>query len=93
MKLKSHDRKNAIVIAAGKKIFLIVAFLTTITIQYSFAQDNTKTTHLSQLLSSYYDIKNALVNSDAKIAATKAGELLNAINTVDMKTLSETDMS
>ncbi len=76
-----------------KKIFFIVAFFTTITAQYSFAQDNTKATSLSQLLNSYYGVKNALVSSDAKAAATNAGELFKAINGVDMKTLSETDMN
>ncbi|MEO6358894.1 MAG: DUF3347 domain-containing protein [Ferruginibacter sp.] len=76
-----------------KKIFFIVAFFTTITVQYSFAQDNTKTTSLTQLLNSYYDIKNALVSSDAKTAATKAGELVKALNAVDMKALSEADMN
>ena len=82
-----------------KKIFIIVAFLTTITFQYSFAQvvpsqaqDNIKTPALSQLLNSYYGVKNALVSSDAKSAATNAGELLKAINSIDMKALSETDL-
>jgi hypothetical protein len=75
-----------------KKVFFIVAFFSTITIQNSFAQDNTKITPLTQLLNSYYGIKNALVSSDAKTAATNAGELLKAINGVDMKVLSETDM-
>ncbi len=83
-----------------KKLFLIVAFFTTIITQYSFAQvaptqqeDNTKTTQLSQVLNSYYGIKNALVNSDAKAAAMNAGELLKAINAVDMNALSATDMN
>lgn len=76
-----------------KKVFFIVAFFSTITIQNSFAQDNTKTTPLTQLLNSYYGIKNALVSSDAKTAATNAGELLKAINAVDMTALSEADMN
>ncbi len=70
----------------------MVAFLSTITIQYSFAQDNTKTTSLIQLLNSYYGIKNALVSSDAKTASSKAGDLVKALNAVDIKALSETDM-
>lgn len=70
----------------------MVAFLSTITIQYSFAQDNTKTTSLIQLLNSYYDIKNALVSSDAKTASSKAVDLVKALNAVDIKALSETDM-
>ena len=76
-----------------KKIFFIVVLLSTITVQYSFAQDNTKTTSLTQLLNSYYDVKNALVSSDAKTAATKAGDLVKALNAVNMKALSEVDMN
>ncbi len=76
-----------------KKIFFIVVFFTTITLQYSFAQDNTKITSLSQLLNSYYDVKNTWVSSDATIAAAKSGELLKAINSGDMNALSETDMN
>ena len=76
-----------------KKIFFTVVLLSTITVQYSFAQENTKATPLSQLLDFYYGIKNALVSSDAKIAATNAGELLKAIKGIDMKALSEPDMN
>jgi hypothetical protein len=47
--------------------------------------------NLSQLLSLYYDVKNALVNADAATASAKAGELLNAINTMDVKSLSAND--
>jgi hypothetical protein len=43
---------------------------------------------LSQLLSLYLDVKNALVNSDAGTAGTKAAEFAKAINSVDMSTLS-----
>ena len=71
----------------------MVVLLSTITVQYSFAQDNTKTTSLTQLLNSYYDLKNALVSSDAKTAATKAGDLVKALNAVNMKALSEADMN
>jgi len=46
---------------------------------------------LSQLLSLYYDVKNALVNADAATASAKAGELLKAINNMDVKSLSADD--
>ncbi|HZK64969.1 MAG TPA: DUF3347 domain-containing protein [Puia sp.] len=36
----------------------------------------------------YYDLKNALVNDDAASASKKAEALLNAINAVNLKTLS-----
>ena len=74
-----------------KKIFFIVAFITTITIQYSFAQDSTKATSLSAVLNSYFDIKNALVATDATTASAKAGELVKAIEAVDIKALPEAD--
>jgi hypothetical protein len=48
---------------------------------------------LSQLLTLYYDIKNALVKGDANGAATKAGEFVKSINGVDMKKLPEADMN
>ncbi len=76
-----------------KKLFLIVAFFTTITAQHSFAQDSTKANQLSQLLSSYYGIKNALVSSDAKTAAASATELLKAMDAVDMKAMPATEMN
>ena len=76
-----------------KKIFFVVVILSTITVQYSFAQDNIKTTSLTQLLNSYYDVKNALISSDAKTAAIKAADLVKALNAIDMKALSEADMN
>ena len=48
----------------------------------------TKASSLSPLLHSYYELKDALVKGDATAAATKAAELLKAVNGVDMKTLS-----
>jgi len=48
---------------------------------------------LSQLLTLYYDIKNALVKGDANAAAAKAGEFVKSINGVDMKKLPEADMN
>jgi len=55
-------------------------------IYFSVAENN-----LSQLLSLYYEVKNALVNADAATASAKAGELLSAINNMDMKSLSAND--
>jgi copper chaperone CopZ len=46
---------------------------------------------LPQLLSLYYDIKNALISSNANTAAAKATAFLTAIKAVDMKSLSEAD--
>ena len=53
--------------------------------------DSTGKTSFEQLLGLYYNIKDALVNSDASAAASKAGELVNAIQKIDMKSLTETE--
>ena len=55
--------------------------------QNIFAEKNDSS--LSKLLSQYYEVKNALVNSDATAAAAKAGELYKSIENVDEKTLSK----
>ena len=49
--------------------------------------DTTSQSSLSRLLSLYYDVKDALINSDAAAASAKAGLLLNAIEGIDVKML------
>ena len=55
--------------------------------------DTAKQSSLLQLLPLYYDIENALVNSEAGTAATKAAEFVKTIKSIDMKPLSEHDMN
>jgi hypothetical protein len=74
-----------------KNLFFIVTFFTTAFVQNSFAENNNNQSSLSQLLTLYYDVKNALVNSDATAASTNAGAMLKIINAIDVKTLSEKD--
>ena len=69
-----------------KRLILAVAIIATICSQSGFAQDNKK----ESLLASYYDIKNALVSSDAATASGKAGEFLKGISSTDAKTFSGT---
>ena len=69
-----------------KKIVFIVAILATAFVQKGFAQDNKQ---LSQLLNSYYDIKNALVSGNAATASLKAKEFIKATNSIDYKIISE----
>ena len=72
-----------------KKIFLIVAFFATAFVQQSFARDNKQPAQLSQLLHSYYDIKNALVAGDATTAASKAEEFVKIVNGISSNKISE----
>ena len=61
--------------------------LATVFTQAIFAQQ----TQLPSLLTSYYGVKDALVAGDANAAAAKAGELLKAINGINMSALAEKD--
>ncbi len=72
-----------------KKIFLIVAIIATALTQDSYAQDSTKQYQLPQLLSWYYNIKNALVVGNANDAAIAATAFLKAANSIDYKIISE----
>lgn len=70
-----------------KYIFFIVAIAATAFVQKSFAQDTTGTQ--SQLLRSYYDIKNALVEGNANDASINAEQFLKTTNGIDYKIISE----
>lgn len=50
--------------------------------------DSVQQSSLAPLLTTYYELKNALVNSDAGTAASKAADFLKAVNGVDKKALS-----
>lgn len=69
-----------------KKALFIVAIVATACLQNGFAQDSTKA-QPSQLLHSYYDIKNALVAGNANTASMKAEEFVKTLNGIDPKTI------
>lgn len=52
----------------------------------------TKQSSLSQVLPLYFEIKNALVNGDAALAATKAESFANAMNSADMNSVTAPEM-
>jgi len=88
-KPKVHGHKSSSSITAGKsKIFFIVAFLITIFSQNSFAQ-GAKQAEPSQLLTFYYNIKDALVAGNANTAAMQAEEFVKTANGIDYKIISE----
>lgn len=72
-----------------KKIFLVVALIATVFVKTGFAQTNAK----QSLLSSYYDIKNALASSDASAAAAKSGDFLKVIGGMDAKSFPGGEMA
>lgn len=72
-----------------KKIFLFVALFATVSTYKSFSQDSTKQSRLPQLLTYYYNVKNALVTGDAAMASSNALSFVKSINSVDYKVISE----
>ncbi|HUZ60913.1 MAG TPA: DUF3347 domain-containing protein [Hanamia sp.] len=62
-----------------KKIIVMVAIFATALVQQTFAQD-ASTPKPSELLTSYYNIKDALVSGDANSAATNAEQFVKTIN-------------
>jgi len=80
-----------------KKIILAaVAFLITASFQKSAAQlvppqreDSAQQYQLSQLLSQYYNIKDALVAGNGNLASAKADEFIKVANAIDYKVISE----
>jgi hypothetical protein len=70
------------------KILLLIALTATLPIHNSFAQDSTNTS-LPQLLTLYYNLKDALVAGNADVAASKAEAFLKTANGIDYKTISE----
>lgn len=67
-----------------KNLFIVVALLaTSLFAKTSFAQNQ-----LSPILTAYYGVKDALVNSNAADAAIKADALIKSIDQVDAKNLS-----
>ena len=73
-----------------KKILLVVAFFATTLTAQLFAQD-VKQSSLLPLLTDYYNIKDALINSNSSDAAAYAGVFLKDINGADLKSFSVDD--
>ena len=71
-----------------KKTFLFIALFVAIASQPLFAQESSKN-QSGQLLSIYYDIKDALVSGNAATASAKAGDFVKAINSMDTKIVGE----
>src|SRR6185503_13107372 len=72
-----------------KIFFATVAFLVAVFAQKVIAQDSTQQRQLAQLLSQYYNIKDALIAGNGNDAAAKAGEFIKTANSIDYKLISE----
>lgn len=72
-----------------KKILLVVALIATAFVQKSFAQDTSNQKQLSQLLTSYYQVKDALIEGNSNLAAEQASAFLKTANGISNRTISE----
>ncbi|MBN9349307.1 MAG: DUF3347 domain-containing protein [Chitinophagaceae bacterium] len=72
-----------------KKIFLIVAIIATAFVQKSFAQDTSNQKQLSQLLTFYYQVKDALIEGNPNTASLKAEAFLKTANGISNRTIPE----
>jgi hypothetical protein len=72
-----------------KKTLLIVALTATAFVQKSFAQNKTDQVQPAQLLTLYYNIKDALVSGNSSSAANNAEQFVKTINGISERTISE----
>jgi hypothetical protein len=72
-----------------KKILFAVAFFAIAFAHASLAQDTQQQSQLSQLLTQYYSIKDALVAGNPITASAKAEEFVKTLNGIDYKVISE----
>ncbi len=61
----------------------------TTTTETQVKKEDTKPSSLQTVYDAYFDLKDALIKSDATIAATKAATLLKAINAIKMEILGD----
>ncbi len=73
-----------------KKIIIVLAFIASGITQQALSQDSTKTTP-SALLSSYFEIKNALVSGNGNSASLKAYEYAKLFKTLPSGNIPEED--
>jgi len=72
-----------------KTLFLIGALIATAFTQETYSQQTTNQPQLSQLLNSYYQVKDALIRGNANTAATHAEAFLKTANGISNRTISE----
>lgn len=95
MRTHSIELKSSRIISTVKKIFFLVVIFATAFLQKTFAQlapvhREDSSMPQSQLLHSYYGIKNALVAGNASAASSNAKDFIKALNSVDDKIVNET---
>lgn len=68
-----------------------MAIVLLLSVTVGLAQDKKQVGELKSVFENYFQVKDALVKSNGKTAATESAELLAAINAVKMESLSEAE--
>ena len=69
----------------------LMAIVVLLSVTVTTAQDKNQVVELKAVFENYFQIKDALVKSNGKAAATESSELLAAIKAVKMETLTESE--
>lgn len=76
-----------------KKLLFVGALFTAIFVQTASAQDKSKPVIPTDLLSHYYQIKDALVAGDAKQAASNAAKFIKSANSIDTNKIAQNNIN
>ncbi len=72
-----------------KQVLIVFSLFSIAFSNNTAAQDSTKQYQLPQLLTYYYNVKNALVAGDATSASANALAFTKTVNSIDYKVISE----
>ncbi len=89
MKNKILGRNDFFALSIFRKMILVLFLMMKGFVFNSNAQDSTDKARLSQLLQSYYDVKDALVNGKSADASNGAKDFIKSLNGLSYKIISE----
>ena len=71
-------------------LFIAIISIFSSVFQMANGQTADQQKQMTNILLSYYQVKDALIKGDASVSAAKARELISAVQTADQKTVKET---
>jgi len=87
--LQIRSSHNLKLITMKNSLSIMVIFASLLFSVKTYSQDSTQQKQLSQLLTQYYAIKDALVDGNVTNASTSADQFIKVANSIDYKLISE----
>ena len=87
--LQIRSSHNLKLITMKNSLSIMVIFTSLLFSIKTYSQDSTQQKQLSQLLTQYYAIKDALVDGNATNASSSADQFIKVANSIDYKLISE----